>query len=72
MKKKTKCSYLELVLVGGAKQRKYVIDEPPCVYFDTLFVLIFARTNFPTLAQKINLRAKFSTEFALKRGVREN
>ena len=43
-----------------------------CSAIYTLFVLIFARTNFRAFAQKIDLRAKSSTEFVLKIAVCEN
>ena len=38
---------------------------------NTLFVLIFARTNFRAFVQKIHLRGKISTEFTLKKAMRE-
>ena len=37
----------------------------------TLFVIIFARTNFALSRKKIHLRAKISTEFMLKKTMRE-
>ena len=37
----------------------------------TLFVLNFARTDFALSPKKIHLRAKISTEFTLKKAMRE-
>ena len=61
---------LHLKLLTGKLKNKILISNHNHSRF-TLFVPIFARTNFRALAQKIRLGAKISTEFTLKKATRE-